>query len=463
MSPLKNGSKRSEQTSKESKVVYGRPQDAKRLPVGFLSVLGVSLFIIGISIGFIANDVARETDSGIVSAATTEEAQEFLERGEEYNEQSDDGETESAEIEYDQFWEVWDAVQKYHVDQDATDAELFYGALQGMVNSTDDPYSAYFNPEEAQQLTQELENGSFEGIGAEIGRRDGYLVVIAPLPNSPALNAGLRSGDIILKIDEEDATGMSIEYGVFLIRGEKETTVTLQVAREGEDEPLDIAIERNTIEYDSVAWEMIEQDGKKLAYVELRQFNQDASALLQTAINEFLLENPDGVILDLRNNGGGVVEGAIEIASLFVESGNPILIEEFYDGREETYATDGTHPLAEMETVVLVNGGSASASEIVAAALRDYDKAELVGTTTFGKGTVQRLIPLEDDSLLKLTHARWLTSQRAQIEKEGIEPDYVVEREEDDFADEKDTQKDAAIEYFTDQESFQKKVTNNEE
>lgn len=454
MNPSKNASKRLGQTLRESKrkIIYGRPEEQRRLPIAFLGVLGVAIFVIGMSIGFIANDVASADTS-----ESTEQQQDFLDG------QSDANVDPEQAVDYGQFWEVWDAIKEYHVDQDATDQELFYGALRGMVRSTDDPYSDYFNPEEAKKLTQELENGSFEGIGAEIGKRDDYLVVITPLPNSPAMNAGLREGDIILKIDDEDAVGMSVEYGVYLIRGEKETNVTLQVVREGEEEPFDIVISRNTIEYDSVAWEMIEEGDKKIAYIELRQFNQDAAALMQTSVNEFLLEDPDAVILDLRNNGGGVVDGAISIASLFIEKGKTVLIEEYYDGTEETYVTEGTHPLSEIEVVVLMNGGSASASEIVAGALRDYDKATLLGTTTFGKGTVQRLIPLKDESLLKLTSARWLTSQREQIEKNGIEPDYVVERAEDDFAGEKDTQKDAAVQYLTERDKFDKKYTSNKE
>lgn len=458
MKPLKQDSKQLERTSpvKTHKVVYGRPEKKETLPKTFIGIVCATFFLLGISAGFLLHDTSFvAADNGAIT--TTQEQQEFL------NKENIPQEYQNANIDYSQFWVVWSEIKKSHIDQDASDAELFYGALKGMVGSTNDPYSEYFTPEEAAQLKQQLQNGSFEGIGAEIGKKDDYLVVIAPLPNSPAEQAGLQAGDIITKIDDQDAIEMSIDYGIFLIRGEKGTTVVLTVLREGEEEPLEIAIERNTIDYKNVEWSLIEKDGKKIVYIELREFSEDAAQLMQEAVNEFLLENPDGIIVDVRNNGGGVVSGAVSIASLFLDDDTPILIEQFFDGKEEIYKTEGTHPLKDIPTVVLLNGGSASASEIVAGALRDYDRATLIGTTSFGKGTVQTLVSLSDSSLLKLTHAKWLTPNREQINDVGIDPDYVVEREEDDFADEKDTQKDAAVLYLTDVDAFTKKYPQEKE
>jgi len=346
-------------------------------------------------------------------------------------------------VDFKLFWEVWDIVKKEYVETDTlTEKKLFYGALEGLVNATDDPYSVFLNPEEANEFEQDLA-GTFEGIGAEIGFRNEILTIMAPIEDMPAMKAGVRAGDQIYQINGESTVNFSLEEAIKKIRGPKGTTVTLSLLREKESKPIDISIVRDTVIVKSIktTWREKEQ----IYIIKVYNFNDDTKRLFNQAVNEALQKKAKGVVLDLRNNPGGYLETSVAMASAWVPKGS-IVVEQFGDNRNIEHSALGNAPLVDMPTVVLVNQGSASASEIVAGALKDYDKATLVGEKTFGKGSVQVLRNLSDGSVIKVTTAKWLMPKGAYIHETGIEPDIVIERTTDDRAANKDPQLDRAIE-----------------
>lgn len=330
--------------------------------------------------------------------------------------------TRSSEVNFDQFWTIWDKVKEKHVDRPISDVDLFYGALEGMVAGLDDPYSVYLPPQEAMEFAKDLA-GEFEGIGAEIGVRDGQLQVIAPLPSSPAETAGLKPGDKIFAIDGEDAYGLTLEEAVLKIRGEKGTTVTLTVTQNGFETIRDVEIIRDTITVPTVHWEKLEDD---IIYLRISYFNSETWNEFDSAVKEIINELPKGIVLDLRSNPGGFLETSVDVASEWVESGL-IVSEGQPDNGSKKYLSRGRHRLDGIKTVVLVDGGTASGSEIVAGALQDYKVATIIGTQTFGKGSVQEFEALPDGSALKLTVAKWYTPEGRGIDEEGIAPDVIVE------------------------------------
>lgn len=363
----------------------------------------------------------------------------------------------TEDVDFKQFWKVWEYVKNNYVSSDITETQLFYGALSGVVNSLGDPYSVYFDPEISERFAQEL-SGSFEGIGAEIGIRDNRLTIIAPLPGTPAEQSGLLAGDIVISIDEESAVNIALDYAVSIIRGPKGEEVVLTILREGEDTTRDISIIRDTIEIDSVRFsrkgseningeaedEFILEEGD-IAYVELLYFNENTLADWNKTIQKVLSQNPKGIILDLRNNPGGFLNTAIEIAGEWV-NGDLVVSERLRDGTEVRHRANRQARFDTMPTVVLVNGGSASGSEIVAGALQDYGLATIVGETTFGKGSVQDLKRFKDGSSIKLTIAEWFTPNGNNINEEGIKPDVEVERTREQFENDEDPQFDKALE-----------------
>ena len=269
------------------------------------------------------------------------------------------------------------------------------------------------------------------------------LTIISPLPESPAEKAGLKPGDKVMAIDGNETTGISLDEAVKQIRGEKGTEVILTVARENADSFLDITITRDTIDIKSVVLEMKDNIG----YIKLTHFNQDTAQEFGEIVNELLTKSPKGVILDLRNNAGGYLDVAIEIAGYWVKNGDVVVKESFGDVEiDRNYNSTGQEQLASYKTVVIVNGGSASASEIVAGALQDFELANVVGEVTFGKGSVQELEQLSDGSSVKITIARWLTPFGRSIDKEGVAPDEIVEFTEENYENEEDPQLDRALE-----------------
>lgn len=346
------------------------------------------------------------------------------------------------DVDFNLFWDVWDLVKDSYVDQPISEKDLFYGAIQGMVGALGDPYSVFFDPESAQEFNSELA-GTFSGIGAEIGMRDDFIIVIAPIKDSPAESAGLLPGDRIIAINGEDALGMEVNDAVTRIRGDAGTDVTLTILRGESSDAFDVTITRSDITLDSVSWE-IRDDG--IAVINVYMFNDDSATLFEEAVQEVLTADVDGIVVDLRNNPGGLLTQAIDLAGFWID-GKTVVIEQVGDERQE-FAASGVARLAGIPTVVLVNGGSASASEILAGALQDYDLATVIGETTFGKGSVQEYYEYGNGSAVKITVAKWLTPLGRSIDEVGIEPDLTVEYTEEDFNEQKDPQFDAAIRHL---------------
>jgi len=339
------------------------------------------------------------------------------------------------------YWEVWDALKRNYVDKiKIKDKDLFYGSLKGLAGAVDDPYTVFMDPQEAKEFMDDLA-GTFEGIGAEVGVRHDVVTIIAPLEGMPAQKAGLRAGDKVYAVDGESTIGLTLDEVVKKIRGPKGTKVTLTIIR-GQEKPQDIAITRAIIFVKSVKTEM-RSDG--IFVIKISNFNDDTLNLFYEAVNTVLLKNPTGIILDLRNNPGGYLETAVDIASEWVEAG-PVVAEQFGENKRNEYPSNGKARLKNIPTIVLVNQGSASASEILAGALRDYKKATIVGEKTYGKGSVQTLRDLSDGSALKITVAKWLTPAGDFINDKGLDPNIVMEMKEKDIDNNLDPQFDKALE-----------------
>ncbi|HBV58373.1 MAG TPA: S41 family peptidase [Candidatus Magasanikbacteria bacterium] len=333
-------------------------------------------------------------------------------------------------VDFNLYWDVWQKVQQKYIGKPVSDDKLFYGSIEGLLASLGDPYSVFLKPENAKRFSQDLA-GSFSGIGAELGMKKEAIVIIAPLPESPAEKSGIKAGDIIVAVDGADTVGWSLDEAVNKIRGVKGTAVKLKIWRDGADKPQEISIVRDTIVIKSLTWKMINNEGKDdakgdIAYMKIAHFNEDTSDLFEKAVADIVVQAPKALIVDLRNDPGGFLDTAVRLTSEWVPKG-VIVREVFSNGREEVYTSNGKHRLTQMKTIVLVNEGSASASEIMAGALQDYGKATLVGQKTFGKGSVQDYEQLPDGSGLKITVAEWLTPNGRHINKNGVMPDKVVE------------------------------------
>lgn len=342
-------------------------------------------------------------------------------------------------------WDTIDKINEKYVDRPTDMVKVLYGAVGGAVAALEDPYSVFLPPQEASDFQEELK-GSFEGIGAEIAIKNQRLTVVTPLDGSPAQKAGLRAGDHIIKIGGEESKDFNLQEAVMKIRGKAGTSVILTILRKGEDRTRDITIIRAKIEVKSVEMQVREVEGKKIAVLKMRRFGEDTSGEVSRMISELLVRNVTGLVLDLRNNPGGYLEAAVEVASYWVENGRPVVIQKFGDGSQQEYKAKGQPRLQAVPTVVLMNGGSASASEIVAGALRDYGLAKLLGEKSFGKGSVQELLELRGGAELKLTIAKWLTPNGHDLNKEGLDPDIKVELTDEDFQADRDPQMDRAIE-----------------
>jgi carboxyl-terminal processing protease len=347
------------------------------------------------------------------------------------------------DIDFDQFWDVWNLIKDSYVYQPVSEKDMFYGALKGLVWSLGDPYSTYFTPADAQEFNNDL-NGTFFGIGAEIGLRDDAIIVIAPLSGAPAEQAGLLAGDRIIAVDEVETYNMTVGETVSIIRGEQGTEVVLTVYREGVDELFDIPIVRDEIKIDSVDWEIRDDN---IAHIEVYMFNDDTTILFQQAVQDILKADVDGIILDVRNNPGGLLGEAINLAGFWV-NGETVVVERIGDERRE-FAASGIAQLAGIPTVVLVNGGSASGSEILAGALQDYGMATLIGEQTFGKGSVQDYYEYPDSSAVKVTIAEWLTPFGRSINQVGIAPDIEVLYTIEDYNEKRTPQLQAAIDFLS--------------
>lgn len=349
------------------------------------------------------------------------------------------------DLDFSLFWDTWQLIKEKYADTAKIDEQkMFYGAIGGMVESLDDPYTIFMDPSETKKFDEEL-NGVFDGIGAEIGVKKNIITIIAPLPNSPAEKAGLKAGDKIYKINETVTIDLSLNEAVSLIRGPKGTTVALTIIRDNETESREIKIVRNTIVIKSAELKFENTDKGKIAILKISRFGEDTFSNVKTFAKEILMQNAKGIVLDLRNNPGGFLDSSVDIAGIFLPAGKIVTIEKFSNDNKKDYLTAGKNELGKIPLVILTNGGSASASEILAGTLRDNRQIKIIGEKTFGKGSVQEVQPLKDNSTLKITIAEWLTPSGKNINKEGISPDIIVELKPEDFEAEKDPQMDAAL------------------
>jgi carboxyl-terminal processing protease len=340
------------------------------------------------------------------------------------------------------FWQAWGLLQDKFVDQPLDDTALMQGAIRGLIDALGDPNSSYMDPGEYEQANMPLD-GSYEGIGAWVDTEGAYLTIIAPMPDSPAEDAGLRPGDVVVGVDGDDMTGIDPSLVVQRILGPAGTSVRLTIVREGLAEPLEVEVARARINLPDVESRMLD-DG--IAYIRLYTFGVGTTRTLHQALENLMADSPRGIILDLRGNGGGYLSTALEVTSEFVDDG-VIMIEHYGDGREEVEEAEEGGLATEIPLVVLIDGGSASASEIVAGAIQDRGRGLLVGETSFGKGSVQEWIPLSADAgAIRVTVAYWLTPDGRQIEEVGLTPDVIVELTEEDVQAGIDPQLDRAIE-----------------
>ena len=343
-------------------------------------------------------------------------------------------------FESDLIQQVWTIIQNDYVDSENIDQDdLYYSALRGFVNGVGDPYTVFLDPPTTEEFEIQI-NGEFEGIGAEIAIRDGFTTIVSPIDSSPAERAGLQAGDKIISVDGVEVIGESIDEVARKIRGPRGTEVTLLVVR-AEEDPFDVVIIRDVIELKSVRWDLRDD---QILYVELNTFGSDTMTLVKKMINEVKNKQIKGIVLDMRNNPGGLLNVAIDVSSLWLD-GSVVVKEKFGDGSEEIHESSNGTVFADIPTMILINQGSASGSEIVAGALQDHEVAKLIGKKTFGKGSVQVLKTLPDGSAVKVTVAKWLTPKDRVIDGEGIEPDYEVEYTKEDVDNEVDPQLQKAL------------------
>lgn len=361
---------------------------------------------------------------------------------------SENGTLAPSLVDFSPLWKSWNIINEKFVPATTTDLvtdeKKLYGAIQGLAASLGDPYTVFFPPEDAEIFESDI-SGNFEGVGMEIGIRNDILTVIAPLKGSPAERAGIRAGDKIVKIDDISTDGMIIDKAVKLIRGKSGTAITLTILRDGESELLKIKVIRDVIQIPTIETEF-KDDG--VFIIKLFNFSAISPNLFREALREFVLSGTDKMILDLRDNPGGFLEAAIDIASWYLPAGKVVVTEDFgSNGDPRIHRSKGYNIFNDnLKMIILVNQGSASASEILAGALQQHGIAKLVGKRTFGKGSVQELVKITPDTSLKVTIARWLTPNGNSISNGGLTPDVEVEFTKEDFEAGKDTQLDKAIE-----------------
>ncbi|HUD09167.1 MAG TPA: S41 family peptidase [Candidatus Saccharimonadales bacterium] len=346
-------------------------------------------------------------------------------------------------VDFSLFWEAWNLLDDKYVDTTKIDHQkMIYGAISGMVKSIGDPFSSFMDPEESQQFSQEL-GGTFEGIGVEIGMKSNILTVISPLQGSPAEKAGLKAGDKILKVGDKLTSDMSVDEAVSLIRGPKGTDISLTILHDKSNTPVEVKITRDQINVKSVT---LEWKDNNIAVIKISKFGDDTISGMNQIASQVVSQKAKGIILDLRNNPGGYLEAAVEVSSKFIPAGKVVVSEEERGGGKKEYDARGGDILSGIPVTVLVNSGSASASEITAGALRDDLGTQLIGKKTFGKGSVQELEKLSGGSNLRVTIARWLTPNGDYIMEKGIDPTIDVDLTDADYNSNRDPQMDKALE-----------------
>jgi len=341
------------------------------------------------------------------------------------------------------YQQVWDLLHDQYLIQPLDDTVLMQGSIKGMLNSLGDPYTTYLNPDEFKQQSTPLE-GEYTGIGAWVDTSGDALVFLSPMPNSPAEEAGIQPGDKVIAIDDEDVTSIDPSLVLRKVLGPAETQVKITVQRDKQSDPIEFFLIRKLIVVPSVESSIIEEN---IGYVRLFSFGAKSYKEISEALQNKINEGATRIILDLRNNTGGYVDAALDITSIFIQGKKPILIEESGDGEQTKYLATKVDFTLDIPMIILVNEGTASASEILAGALQDYERAKLIGQPTFGKGLIQNWIPLDDDNgAVRITIARWLTPLGRQIQGEGLQPDIIVQINEEDFFNGIDAQLEKAIE-----------------
>ena len=388
----------------------------------FYVLLTVVIFFLGIFLGF----KNQSSLAKVINVANSETPSEI-------------------NADFEPFWKVWNSINEKYPDASKVDNQKrVYGAIAGLVDSLGDPYSSFFNPEETKEFKDDIA-GSFSGIGLEVGIKDGILTAISPLKDTPAYQANIKPGDKILKINDTLTSDLSIEEAIDLIRGEAGTAVSLTIFREGDEDPKEIKIIRQVINVPTLETEK-RADG--VFVIRLYSFTEKSPELFRKALKEFAEANTDKLILDLRGNPGGYLEAAVNISSWFLPDGKVVVTENYGDDiSSKDYRSLGYDSFSDkLKFVILIDEGSASASEIVAGAMQDYKKAILVGTKSYGKGSVQELVDVTPDTVLKITVAKWLTPNGNSISEKGLTPDYEVKYTKADFEAKKDPQLDKAVE-----------------
>jgi carboxyl-terminal processing protease len=355
------------------------------------------------------------------------------------------GPTPEEEAAFAVFWEAWKLLKSEYYGDLPDPRHLAYGAIQGVIKTLGDEHTAFLDPEQAALFNADIA-GTFEGIGARVDEAEGGGVrIVEPFEGQPAWRAGIRRDDVVIAVDGKDITKMTLYETISLIRGPQGTKVVLTIRRPGVEKPFDVEVTRARIEIPTVTSRFI---GTDIAYVKLAEFNGLATSQLQAELRRLLARKPAALIFDLRGNPGGLLSSAVEIGSMFIADGN-ILTERFRDGKERVYPREGDLLVPkDLPLVVLVNGGSASASEIVAGAIQDARRGVLIGEKTYGKGSVQLPHTLSDESQLRVTIARWFTPKGRLIHGQGLMPDILVPRTDEDIQAERDPQLDKAVEYL---------------
>jgi carboxyl-terminal processing protease len=345
------------------------------------------------------------------------------------------------------FWEVWNFLNDNYFEKNLLDSKkMSYGAIKGMVASFDDPYTVYMDPVETEEFKHNLD-GELEGIGAELSMENNLLTVITPMKDSPAEKAGIRAGDIVYSIDGEPTTDMNLIEAVLKIRGEKGTVVTLTVIHKNETDPVDYKITRDTVNIKSIDYKYLEND--IIAYIDVLQFGDDTTHEFEEAVSDVVLKNVKGLILDLRFNGGGYLDIAVDMISEFLPKDyKAVTIRRRNEKDNEILYTLGNPKLPNIPIAVLVNDGTASSAEIVAGAIQDHKRGIIIGTKTYGKGSVQEVKNFKDGSSLRATIAKWFTPNDVNIDEVGIKPDIEIEDTLEDLKAGKDLQLEEAIKYL---------------
>jgi len=420
------------------------------LTIGISIVVLAIIFVAGIGVGYYVPRLLGTGSSvpDLVESTAETDSEVTPSIGDIISEATESISEEETPVEYEDlfapFWETWDIVHELYVDQPVDDLTLMRGAIEGMLAALGDKHTSYMTPEEFKQANESME-GEYEGIGAWVDITGDYVEIISPMRGSPAAEAGLQPNDKVIGIDGEDMTGIPGDLVLQRILGQAGTDVTITIQRG--DEVFEVTITREHIVVPTVDYEMLDDN---IAYVALYNYGDNSTDQLRAALQALLAQNPDGLIFDLRDNGGGYLNTAIEVVSEFIGDG-VVMYEQYGDGETYSYEAIPGGLATDIPLVVLVNAGTASASEITAGAIQDLGRAPLVGVTSYGKGSVQSWIALEDEAGgVRVTIARWLTPDGRQISAVGLEPDYVVEMTAEDYEEGLDPQLEKAIEVLED-------------